>query len=277
MSPNIFYTGATTNQQIVPGLDYLKEKGLTKIFLVGSDYVFPRTANKEIKAYAAANGIEILGEEYLQLGDTNVQGIVQKVLDAKPAGGVQHPQRRHQRRLLQGAEGQGQHPGQDPDDLGVDRRGGDRRRRRRQPGRPPGGVELLPDHRQPQEQGVRGRLQGRVRRRQAHRRPDRGRLQLGLHLEGGGREGRHLRRGRRDQGGRGPRARHARGHADGAPVEPPRLQDGPHRRGQRPGPHRRGVELGQPIDPDPCLDTYPWAAGLADGEARAECDAAKAS
>ena len=84
VSKNIFYTGATTNQQIVPGLDYLKQAGLTKVYLVGSDYVFPRTANKQIKAYAAANGLEILGEDYLQLGDTNVQGIVQKVLDAKP-------------------------------------------------------------------------------------------------------------------------------------------------------------------------------------------------
>jgi urea transport system substrate-binding protein len=83
-SPNIFYTGATTNQQIIPGLEYLKEKGLTKVYLVGSDYVFPRTANKEIKAYAKANGVDILGEDYLALGDTNVQGIVQKVLDAKP-------------------------------------------------------------------------------------------------------------------------------------------------------------------------------------------------
>src|SRR5262249_3549928 len=55
-SPYIFYTGATTNQQIIPGLDYLKAQGKTKIFLVGSDYVFPRTANKEIKAYAGANG-----------------------------------------------------------------------------------------------------------------------------------------------------------------------------------------------------------------------------
>ncbi|MEA2704692.1 MAG: urea transport system substrate-binding protein, partial [Actinomycetota bacterium] len=80
VSPNIFYTGATTNQQIIPALDYLKEKGLTKVYLVGSDYVFPRTANKEIKAYAAANGMTIVGEDYLQLGDTNVQGIVQKVL-----------------------------------------------------------------------------------------------------------------------------------------------------------------------------------------------------
>ena len=54
------------------------------MFLVGSDYVFPRTANAEITAYAEANGLEIVGEEYLQLGDTNVQTVVQKVLDAEP-------------------------------------------------------------------------------------------------------------------------------------------------------------------------------------------------
>src|SRR6267154_967841 len=84
-SPYIFYTGATTNQQIVPGLDYLKEQGKKKLFLVGSDYVFPRTANKIIKAYAKANGMEILGEEYLPLGATNVSTIVSKVIDAKPA------------------------------------------------------------------------------------------------------------------------------------------------------------------------------------------------
>lgn len=83
-SPNIFYTGATTNQQIIPALDYLKQQGMTKVFLVGSDYVFPRTANKEIKAYAAANGLQILGEEYLPLGDTGVAPIVSKVLAAKP-------------------------------------------------------------------------------------------------------------------------------------------------------------------------------------------------
>src|SRR5262245_3777550 len=78
-SPYIFYTGATTNQQIVPALDYLKEQGKKKIFLVGSDYVFPRTANKIIKAYAEANGMEILGEEYLPLGSTEVSTIVNKV------------------------------------------------------------------------------------------------------------------------------------------------------------------------------------------------------
>ena len=83
-SPNIFYTGATTNQQIIPALDYMKEQGLTKVYLVGSDYVFPRTANKIIKAYAQANGLEILGEDYLPLGETGVSTIISKVLDAKP-------------------------------------------------------------------------------------------------------------------------------------------------------------------------------------------------
>ncbi|WP_371779893.1 urea ABC transporter substrate-binding protein [Streptosporangium subroseum] len=83
-SPYIFYTGATTNQQIIPGLDYLKEQGKKKIFLVGSDYVFPRTANKIIKAYAAANGMEILGEEYTPLGHTEYSTLTNKVVQAHP-------------------------------------------------------------------------------------------------------------------------------------------------------------------------------------------------
>lgn len=82
-SKNIFYTGATTNQQIIPALDYLKEKGVTSLYLVGSDYVFPRTANKEIKAYAAANGIEIKGEEYTPLGSTDFATIVNKIKAAR--------------------------------------------------------------------------------------------------------------------------------------------------------------------------------------------------
>ncbi|HWV79232.1 MAG TPA: urea ABC transporter substrate-binding protein [Isoptericola sp.] len=78
-SENIFYTGATTNQQIVPALDYLKEQGTKTLFLVGSDYVFPRTANKIINAYAEANGMEVVGEEYAPLGHTDFSTIVNKV------------------------------------------------------------------------------------------------------------------------------------------------------------------------------------------------------
>ncbi|WP_110183444.1 urea ABC transporter substrate-binding protein [Nocardioides solisilvae] len=79
-SENIFYTGATTNQQIIPALDYLKdEKGIESIFLVGSDYVFPRTANAIIQAYAEEHGIEVLGEEYQPLGSTSFGTVVDKV------------------------------------------------------------------------------------------------------------------------------------------------------------------------------------------------------
>lgn len=86
-SKNIFYTGATTNQQIVPALDYLKEKGVKSLYLVGSDYVFPQTANRIIKAYAGANGIEIKGEDYTPLGSTDFSTIVNKVR-ASDAGAV---------------------------------------------------------------------------------------------------------------------------------------------------------------------------------------------
>lgn len=83
-SPYIFYTGATTNQQIVPGLEYLKAQGKKKIFLVGSDYVFPRTANKIIKKYAEANGMQVVGEEYTPLGHTEYSTVINKVTQAKP-------------------------------------------------------------------------------------------------------------------------------------------------------------------------------------------------
>ncbi|WP_100444439.1 urea ABC transporter substrate-binding protein [Glycomyces xiaoerkulensis] len=78
-SENIFYSGATTNQQIVPALDYLAEAGVESMYLVGSDYVFPRTANAVINAYAEAHGIEILGEDYVPLGSTEFSTIVQQV------------------------------------------------------------------------------------------------------------------------------------------------------------------------------------------------------
>ncbi|UTM36328.1 urea ABC transporter substrate-binding protein [Rhodococcus pyridinivorans] len=81
-SSNIFYTGATTNQQIVPALDYLKEQGVKSLYLVGSDYVFPQTANRIIKAYAEANDIEIKGEDYTPLGSTDFSTIVNKIRTA---------------------------------------------------------------------------------------------------------------------------------------------------------------------------------------------------
>jgi urea transport system substrate-binding protein len=84
-SPNIVYTGAAPNQQIIPALKWcltaLKKK---RLFLVGSDYVFPRAANAIIRDQAKSLGAEIVGEEYLLLGCSDVGQLVRKIVAARP-------------------------------------------------------------------------------------------------------------------------------------------------------------------------------------------------
>ena len=87
-SKNIFYTGAAPNQQIEPAVDWLLENKGTEFFLVGSDYVFPRTANTIIKAQLEAKGGTTVGEDYLPLGNTEVTPIITKIKAALPNGGV---------------------------------------------------------------------------------------------------------------------------------------------------------------------------------------------
>ena len=87
-SQNIFYTGAAPNQQIEPAVDWLLENKGTDFFLVGSDYVFPRTANTIIKEQLAAKGGNTVGEDYLPLGNTEVTPIITKIKAALPDGGV---------------------------------------------------------------------------------------------------------------------------------------------------------------------------------------------
>jgi urea transport system substrate-binding protein len=87
-SQNIFYTGAAPNQQIEPSVDWLLKNKGKDFFLVGSDYVFPRTANTIIKAQLAAKGGKVVGEDYLPLGNTEVTPIITKIKAKLPDGGV---------------------------------------------------------------------------------------------------------------------------------------------------------------------------------------------
>ncbi len=87
-SKNIFYTGAAPNQQIEPAVDWLLQNKGKQFFLVGSDYVFPRTANTIIKAQLDAKGGKTVGEDYLPLGNTEVTPIITKIKAALPNGGV---------------------------------------------------------------------------------------------------------------------------------------------------------------------------------------------
>lgn len=83
-SKNIVYTGAAPNQQIVPAIEYLLKQGYKKFFLLGSDYVFPRTANMIINAQVAAAGGQVVGEEYADMDQTDFAAIISKIEAEKP-------------------------------------------------------------------------------------------------------------------------------------------------------------------------------------------------
>ena len=90
-SNNIFYTGATPNQQSEPATDFMYKRSPAAggdFFLVGSDYVFPRTSNTITKAQVKQLGGKVVGEDYLPLGNTEVAPIISKIKVALPDGGI---------------------------------------------------------------------------------------------------------------------------------------------------------------------------------------------
>jgi urea transport system substrate-binding protein len=90
-SPDIFYTGATPNQQLIPAAEYLMSSdggSKKKFYLLGTDYVFPRTANKILKAFLLAKGVpeQNIVEEYTPFGHADYQTIVGKIKKFGEAG-----------------------------------------------------------------------------------------------------------------------------------------------------------------------------------------------
>ncbi len=84
-SKNIVYTGAAPNQQIMPAVSWLLSKGYKKFYLLGSDYVFPRTANKIIKKQLEKEGGVVVGEEYTPLGHTDYATVINKIKSLRPS------------------------------------------------------------------------------------------------------------------------------------------------------------------------------------------------
>jgi urea transport system substrate-binding protein len=83
-SKNVIYSGAAPNQQILPAVEWLLGKGYKKFYLLGSDYVFPRTANLIIVKYLASKGIKAVDEQYTPLGHLDYTSVVQKIKAANP-------------------------------------------------------------------------------------------------------------------------------------------------------------------------------------------------
>jgi urea transport system substrate-binding protein len=86
-SKNVIYTGQEATQQIIWGLDWAaKEKKAKSFFLIGSDYIWPRTSNKIARAHIERVGKlgTVVGEEYYPLGHTNFNSLINKIKVAKP-------------------------------------------------------------------------------------------------------------------------------------------------------------------------------------------------
>ena len=84
MSPNVFYTGAAPNQQAIPAVEYLmsEEGGAAKRFyLLGTDYVYPRTTNKILRAFLHSKGVDDknIEEVYTPFGHSDYQTIVANI------------------------------------------------------------------------------------------------------------------------------------------------------------------------------------------------------
>ena len=88
-SRNVIYTGAAPNQQAIPAVDYLmKDLGVKRWVLAGTDYVFPRTANKIIEAYLISKGVkkEDILINYTPFGHADWQSIVAEIKKFGSAG-----------------------------------------------------------------------------------------------------------------------------------------------------------------------------------------------
>ncbi|HLL54666.1 MAG TPA: urea ABC transporter substrate-binding protein [Myxococcaceae bacterium] len=83
-SAHVVYTGATPNQQIIPALSWSVERFGPRVFLVGSDYLFPRAANALIRDHLQLLRGTVVGEEYLPLGTVQVEEVVRRISAVKP-------------------------------------------------------------------------------------------------------------------------------------------------------------------------------------------------
>jgi urea transport system substrate-binding protein len=83
-SPNIIYTGAAPNQQITPAVQWTLEHLGRRVFLVGSDYVWPHSVNAIVSDQLKAVHAEKVGEEYIFFGSSQVSGAIEKIIKAKP-------------------------------------------------------------------------------------------------------------------------------------------------------------------------------------------------
>ena len=85
-SKNVIYTGQEATQQILDGLNWVaKEKNAKTFYLIGSDYIWPRTSMKIARKHIEnVLGGKVVGEEYKPLGNTQFGSVINKIRLKKP-------------------------------------------------------------------------------------------------------------------------------------------------------------------------------------------------
>jgi urea transport system substrate-binding protein len=86
-SRNVIYTGAAPNQQILPAIDWLLSPAggsRKRFYLIGADYIFPRTANFIIAKYLQSRGLQAAGESYTPLGHRDFKKAMEDIKKADP-------------------------------------------------------------------------------------------------------------------------------------------------------------------------------------------------
>ncbi len=86
---NVFYTGASPNQQAIPAVDYLaEEEGVERWVLAGTDYVYPQTTNKILEQYLLDSGVapEDIMINYTPFSHSDWQTIVSDIKAFGSAG-----------------------------------------------------------------------------------------------------------------------------------------------------------------------------------------------
>ena len=269
LEKNVFYTGAAPNQQAIPAVEYLMSEdggGAKRFFLLGTDYVYPRTTNKILRAFLHSKGVkdEDIAEVYTPFGHADYQTIVADIKKFAAGGKTA---------VVSTINGDSNVPfykelgnaGLKATDVPVvafsvgeeELRGIDAKPLVG----PPGRLELLhvaqePGQRRLREEVPRLRQEEgpRQRRHGGHQRPHGGHLRRHPHVEAGGGEGQDHRPGEGDRGGgRAEGGGPLRLHAGDGPHQPPPPQAGLHRRGPRRRSVQRGVE-DQGAHPRPALE-----------------------
>ncbi|MCP1306351.1 transporter substrate-binding protein [Paenibacillus tyrfis] len=81
---NVFYTGEVPNQQVHVLLDYLTEHFGKRVYCIGTDYIYPRETNQQVRTYLAEKNGSVVGEAYVPFGHQTFYDVLEDIIVKRP-------------------------------------------------------------------------------------------------------------------------------------------------------------------------------------------------